>query len=390
MEPAWLRSHLSLKLRWEAMARLALSMALHDSQRALGAISGIAFAFLLVAQSQIAIGFYLEQGTAFIDNAGVDLWIVPPATKMFGGGPLISASSVSHARVCPGVAWAEPLIVGGTSIRLPDGGAEALTLIGTSGPNFHGGPYNIVAGSANALLDPNTVLFEDFDREKTGGLNLGDYVELNHHRVRVGGFTWGVRILGNPFAFAELDFAQQLLGIDSDRVSYVLVGLEPGADPVRVARDLRERASDGIVISSQEFRETSVRSILVDRGVGGFLVMGALIGFTVGLSIVGLSMTASVQKHEREFGTLKALGATNGDLRRILLLHGLSYSLIGSFGGAALMCMLASSSRSGALNMIVEPNTLCKVAAFVTVITMISAMLAVRRVTKLDPASVFR
>jgi putative ABC transport system permease protein len=265
-----------------------------------------------------------------------------------------------------------------------------MLLIGTRTPELRGGPYNLVAGSADALLEPNTVVFEDVDREKLGGLNLGDEVEVNRRRVRVGGFTWGLTTLFGAYTFGEFDFARGVLGIDADRVSYVLVGLEPGANPAEVARELRERTPDAAVMTAQEFRRVTQQFMLVDAGIAGLLLMGVFVGFTVGLAIVGLSMVSSVQHHLREFGTLKALGATNADLRRILLMQAVAYSAAGSFVGAALLCLLAWSARSGRLNLIVEPRLLVALVPFVTTIAVASAMLAVRRVTKLDPGMVFR
>src|SRR5262249_37719666 len=161
-----------------------------------------AFAYLLVGQNIVTGNHYLSQATSYIDNAGADLWIGPPATKaIFAGGSAISAIALHQARVVQGVAWGEPVVKGSTWTRVADGGGQGSILIGVKPPAFRGGPYNIVKGDTSVLLRPNSVILDDIDREKIGGVNLGDTIEMNQRRVRVEGFTWGLVTLFGPFAF---------------------------------------------------------------------------------------------------------------------------------------------------------------------------------------------
>lgn len=381
---------LPFRLRWKAMLLVAFQMAMHDRQKTVAAVMGVAFAFVLIAQNVCATQFYLKQSTNYVDNAGADLWVTAPGTKYFSSGPFIPAASLHQALTCPGVDWAEPVIVGVATIRLPNGGAENIILVGARAPAFKGGPFNIIVGERDALLGANTVFFEDVEREKLGGLNLDSNVEINQHRVRVGGFTWGLTTVFGPYIFADYDFARVLLGAPSDRTSYVLVGLSKGVDRERVKRELQQRMPESEVLTTEEFDQRSDEFTLIDAGIAGILIMAIFVGVTVGLAIVGLSMTSAVQHNLREFGTLKAIGATNGDLRLLLFIQALAYSVLGSFAGSALVCALTWLSRSARLNMIVQPQLLFLLVPFVTIISMVSAIFALRSIRKLEPASVFR
>ena len=373
------------------MALIALRMALHDGQKTVGAVLGVAFAYLLIGQNICTTNHYLDQATSFVDAAGVDLWVVGPATKaIWAPSTVISSSALYQARVTPGVDWAEPLVTGASFAKLPDGGAQPVILVGTTAPRLRGGPYNIVKGERRGLLSPNAIFIDDADREKLGGLNFGDRFELNGHRVKVAGFTWGLVTLFGPFAFAEYDEARAILGTDSDRVNCVLVRITDAANLLRVQAELRSRIPEATVLTTEEFRGRTRHFILFDAGIIGILVMGIIIGVTVGLGIVTLSMLSSVQQNLREFGTLKAIGATNADLRRLLFLQALGYSVLGSFIGAATLCQLAWGSRSARLIMIVEPLNLIALVPFVTCIAIVAAMVAIRRIQRLEPASVFR
>ena len=67
------------------------------------------------------------------------------------------------------------------------GGSKQGVLIGTRGPAWKGGPFNMVAGTVDALAEPDSMIFEDSDGEKFGGLNLGSVREVNGRRIKVGG-----------------------------------------------------------------------------------------------------------------------------------------------------------------------------------------------------------
>ena len=168
-------------------------------------------------------------------------------------GKYLPDATLMEARTLHGVAWAEPLLYGGASVSLPSGGSEQVTLIGTRLPGLRGGPWNMVAGSARSLERPDTMIFEDSEREKLGGLNLGSIRELSGHRVYVGGFTWGLLPFGPSYAFAEYDTARTILHVDRDRTSFVLLGLAPGADPAAVQRALQARVPDALVLRREQF-----------------------------------------------------------------------------------------------------------------------------------------
>ena len=54
-------------------------------------------------------------------------------------------------------------------------------------------------------------------------------------------------------------------------------------------------------------------------GMGFFLT--AVMGLTIGGAIVGQTIYANTMEHIQEFGTLKAIGAKNSDLYKIIFLR---------------------------------------------------------------------
>ena len=377
-------------LRWRTMVTVGARMMFHDKLKFIGTLFGVIFAVVLANQQVGVFLGLLSKNTMFIDNAGADMWIAPPHTNTLQGGKPLSMSAVYAARTTPGVSWAEPLLFGSGAISLPSGASEPLTLIGTKGPQWRGGPWNIVLGTADALAKPDAMIFEDSERDKLGGLNLGSIRELNGHRVVASGFTWGLLPFAPSFAFADYDFARSLTGTASDETNYVLVGLAPGADAKRVLRDLQGRISNADLMTASEFHARVERYLLVSTGIGTTTGTSTAFGLIVGLVIVGLSMFSAVIDNIREFGTLKAIGSRNTDLALMLFVQSAIYGVLGSIIGLFMITMMGEGMRSPQLALVLPWQAFAGTPVLMVLLCGFASLLALSRVRKLEPGMVFR
>jgi putative ABC transport system permease protein len=378
--------------RWRTMARIGLQMAVHDRAKFVAALVGVVFAVLLSSQQAATFLAIVNRNVMVVDNnPDVDIWIMPPETEILQPGKLMSQSPLNQARGTPGIAWAEPILIGGATVSRPEGGSEQAVLIGTRGPAWKGGPFNVVAGSVAALAEPDAMIFEDSDREKFGGLNLGSVREVNGRRIKVVGFTWGLVPFGpSSYAFADFDLARQLMHTDADQSSLILAGVEPGADVARVAHNLQSRMTSERVATRGEFRDTLVSYMVTKTPIGVVLGSSTVIGLLVGFVMVSLTMFSAVLDNLREFGTLKALGATTLDLVGLLWVQAVVYGVLGSIVGAVLVSRVASATRSAQIAMQLPPGLLLAVSGIAVVLCIVASSIAVLRVRAIEPAMVFR
>jgi putative ABC transport system permease protein len=375
---------------WRAMATMALRMMVHDRLKMIGILIGVVFAVLLTNQNAGTFLGLLYKNTMYLDNSGADVWIAPPSTEQLQAGKTIPDATMMQARVTPGVAWAEPILFGGATVSLPGGGSEQIQLVGVRGPDLKGGPWNMVSGRPDAILEPDTMIFEDSQRETLGGLNVGSLREVNGHRVVVGGFTWGLLPFGPSFAFADYDLAREILHTDSDRVNYVLVGLEPGRDPDAVARDLQARVPDAKVMTRSRFKRSLVGYVLTRTPIGTTMGTATIFGLVVGFVIVALTMFSAVVDNLREFGTLKAIGATTWDLAKVLFVQSVVYALAGSLIGLTIVTQVAGAIRSPKMGMILPVWLFGVTPLAMVVLCVVASSLSLIRLRKLEPAMVFR
>jgi putative ABC transport system permease protein len=376
-------------VRFRAMVRVGMRMMFHDRLKLLGTIAGVVFAVVLAVQQLSILFGLLNKNTMFVEQSGADLWIVPPNTELLQPGEKLADSLVGIARTTEGVAVAEPLLFTGGTLKKPNGGAEPLTLVGVALPSAMGGPWNVVAGEPAALGQPDTMFFEDSEREKYGGLHLGSVREVSGHRVVVGGFTWGLLPFGPAYAFGDIELIRDITKTAKDRTNFVLVKVREGEELQEVKARLAARVPEALVLTTEEYSASIVSSLLRQQ-LGLSFGISTSFGLIIGLVIVALSMFSSVLDNLREFGTLKAIGCTNGDLSMLLLAQSLAYGLLGSFVGLGLVTRIVEKIRGPKLVPIIPEQILALTPVVMVTLCMIASVLALLRIRRLEPAMVFR
>ena len=235
--------------------RLASRNLLHDRLRFVATVVGIVFSMVLVT---VQIGLFLSfdrMVTTMIDRASADLWIMPRGTKCFEDSSMLDERERFRALSINGVAAATPLLVGFAQWRLPSGGTTPVIIIGSDmrAPGLQ--PWNLVAGSLEALAVPDAVAVDQtyFDRLGTSG--LGDSAEIRDQKAQVAAVTKGIRSFAtSPYVFAPIERARVYMGTAPNKASYFLVRLAPNAHLASVRSRLRLILADAEVLTSAEFR----------------------------------------------------------------------------------------------------------------------------------------
>jgi putative ABC transport system permease protein len=133
------------------------------------------------------------------------------------------------------------------------------------------------------------------------------------------------------------------------------------------------------------------RRLVTDMSADVISMMN-IIGFVVGLAVVALTVYVATLARRREYGVLKALGARNGALYRVVLAQAALSVALGFLVAVAFTSLLALVVPLTGLGLAlsISPASLVKVGLFALVISALAAILPVRQVSSLDPAVVFR
>lgn len=371
---------------------LAFRNLFHDRIRFAVTLVGILFSIVLVA---IQLGMYLGSSrmiTAMIEHTNSDLWVTAYGAKSFEEGGILLTSRERHqALATPGVKAVIPLVVAFAEWRKPGGGSTRVVLVGTDAEDGGLEPFSLVQGTWEDIKSPDAVSADDTYFRELGIDGIGDTAQIVNGRVKVRALTHRIRsFTQSPYVFTTLSRARSLMGADHDRASFFLVQLEPGADPQAVRADLAQRLDGGSeVMTKAEFRDRSLRQWLFRTGAGLALIGGALLGILVGTVIVAQTLYSSTKDHLNEFATLRALGSSSGYIYQVILAQAGMSALIGYILGMVIALGILYISHNTPLPLVMTPALAAALFGLTLFMSGISAISAIIKVTKIDPATVF-
>jgi putative ABC transport system permease protein len=375
------------------MALLARRNLFHDRIRFAVTLTGIVFALVLII---IQFGLFLGFATTTsnnIDHSNADLWVVFHAVTYFDTGRLFSERKYYEVLSTPGVLQAEKYMQNFARWKKPDGGVENIQIIGFHPGSGVGEPWNIVRGDAMDVKLEDGVIVDELYKEKLGVQKIGDRVEIGNHRARIVGFTHGIRsFTTSPFVYTSFKNSLNYTNPQSheDDVAYVLIKVAPGFTAAEVQKNLRARLTDVDVYTTEEFSRRTRFYWMFTTGAGLAVLTAALMGLVVGIAVVAQTIYAATMDHIREYGTLKAMGASNFYLYRVLIEQAVWSAVLGyAFAIFIAHFIVHSSEKGGAV--ILLPLSMKVGMLFLAVLMCIAAALvSINKVTRLDPAMVFK
>ena len=372
------------------MWALARKILLHDRVKFAVAAAGVSISVLLVL---VQIGLYygfMENASTLIDNGKADLWVAGRGNDNFDFAGPIDERLYYKVAETPGVARAERMILAFGQFKLPEGGTQGVQVVGIEPTARLAGPWNVVQGDARHLRDADGIVVDRTEFAKLKIDAIGARREITGSRARVVGLTEGIRsFTTSPFVFTNLDTARAYARLGATDMTFVLVKAAPGVDVSELKARLG-RIDNVDAFTTPELSERT-RSYWSQRtGVGTGFFMTAVMGVIVGLVVVGQILYNGTLEHIKEYGTLKAMGAANGAIVRVILYQALISALVGFIAGGLMAVGARSGMAAANLKVALSPGLLGATAVLTAVMCTVAAVLSILKVLRLDPAVVFK
>jgi len=294
-------------------------------------------------------------------------------------------------RATPGVAEAQNYIVRFSRWKRADGQEEAIQIVGVNPESTMGQAWNVVAGRRENLRADDSVIVDRIYFPKLGVSELGESAEILGHRARVVGFTRGIRTFTtSPYVFTNYRDALDYANLRDDQTMFILIKAQPGVNVEGLRRSLQARLEGVDVLTRQQFSDMTRHYWMFTTGAGMAVLMGAALGLLVGVVVVAQTIYSSTMDHLREFGTLKAIGATNSYIYKVIMKQAVIAAALGYALGIALSLLVVRESGKGGANIVVPWELGAGMLGVTVVMCIASALVSINKVTKIDPAMVFK
>lgn len=372
------------------MFKTAVRFILYDKPKSIGALFGVVISIFLIGQQTGIFIFLTGLMSNMVDNIETDIWVVDNRTTNVAALGQIDARYQRQIEALPGIDHVYPLIITGSSAKFADGKSAGITLIGSQAPAFAGGPWNVSGGTAQNLLFDNAVTTDFFDRKLLSGAQIGTQFEIGGKQAKVTLQTNGARGFGASFVFTTIDRARYYSNFPADKVSALLVKLKPGTNPRQAIKMIDSNMFGVKGWTKKDFSEVTVKTVLGTSGIA--TSVGTLIIFAIfaGSIIIGLTLYSAATDRLKDYATLKAIGASNRYVRNLILTQALIFAFIGYFIGVALMYSFKLGIAKAGVIFSYSIEMYVAFAVITLVISMVGVIAAISRITKVEPASVFR
>lgn len=289
----------------------------HSRGRLIAAVSGVAFANLLVFMQLGIMGALSGSTLAPYSMLRADIVLSSMDGNTLTDGGHIPRARMFQALGVAGVAKATPLFIGNLPFTLADGSTVSLLAFGldVASPSF---ASPAIASALSRLSVENAVLLDEGTRGMPKPV-IADLKAGREIRFETGGNTLtaiGTMVVGGGFLadgmmmMSDQTFLRVFPRRSSGAPNHILIHTDDGvAVDTVVARlqaalpggNLRVQSLSGSAASDLAFMST-------ERPTGIIFGFGVFMGILVGLVIVYQVLSTDLADHLREYATFKAMG----------------------------------------------------------------------------------
>jgi len=271
-----------------------------------------------------------------------------------------------------------------------------------------------IEGLARVDGVPGIVLGKDLARSL--GVKLGDTLDLMTPRstltpgglimtprsrpARVAGiFNIGMLEFDSQWGFVDLDFAQQIAGLDQPELYQIRV-TDPFIAPAVAERIVARLGQEYQPDHWQNLNRSLFSALYMEKVVISLAI--SLIVIVAALQIVG-SLILMVMEKSRDIGILKTLGTSQRSISVIFMLQGLAIGVVGTVVGSVLslaICWAANTYKLARIPsdvyqvsyipFIVRPGDFALVVAGAILVSFVATLYPSRQAARLDPVQALR
>jgi putative ABC transport system permease protein len=369
----------------------------------IGMIAGVFFASLIITQQLSIFVGLMSRTIGFLNDTSLpDIWVMDPKVQFIDDIKPMQDTRLFQVRGVEGVQWAMPLYKGAIRARLANGTFQTCNVYGIDDATLIGGPGVMLDGKLENLRRADGVIIDSVGaagklakKPKNPGelpvpVKVGDTLELNDKRAVVVGIAQTTRSFqSQPTIFTTYTRALSFAPRERKLLSFILVKAKPGQDLNELTKKITKNTRLA-AYTLEEFKWVTIWYYAKNTGIPINFGIAVLLGFVVGTAIAGQTFYNFTVDNIRYFGTLKAMGASNWLLIRMIVLQAALVGFIGYGLGVGLASLTSVLSSKSELAFKFPWQLLAISATAVTLICIISAIFSIRKVSRLEPAIVFK
>lgn len=383
------------------MLRIALKILINDKAKYIGLILGLSFAsFIITQQSAIFFGIMTRTYGFINDTSQGDIWVMDKKVQYIDDIKPIRDTLEYKIKGVEGVKWAVPLYRGMIRAKLSNGTYQTCIVVGIDDATLIGGPPKMLEGYIQNLRFVDGIIVNKIGAQdklsslsknkKRIPLKVNDVLELNDHRAKVVGICDTARTFqSQPLVYTTFNRALNFAPFERKLLSFILVKANKNVNPTDLCRKI-EQYTGLAAYTNEEFEKLTVNYYLKYTGIPLNFGVAVLLGFIIGAAIAGQTFYNFILDNLRYLGVFKAMGAKNNLLIKMTILQVFWVGFIGWAIGTGAAAFFGFLLRHTDLSFRLPWQLYLITIGSILLICLLSTALCLRKVTKVDPAIVFK
>jgi putative ABC transport system permease protein len=178
--------------------------------------------------------------------------------------------------------------------------------------------------------------------------------------------------------------------LQENQTLYILVKAKPSVDLKTLKHHLAEQVYGVDVYTAPEFSRMTRFYWMYSTGAGVAVLLAALLGLVVGIVVVAQTIYATTVEHLREYGTLKAMGATNSYVCRLIIKQAAVSAVFGYAAGMIVALFLVHASATGGASILLPWPVGLGIFGVTLMMCVVAALVSINKVMRLEPSIAFK
>ena len=378
------------------MLSTAFKFVRFEKSKSMGILAAIVISIYLIG-IELGMFFYLANIIGgIVGNANpqyAQVFVVKKQTENINQLSPLDLRWVNQLRSIDGVTSTHGFVITNVSARFPNGKDAPAVIIGSDYPAMAAGPYTdlVYSGSISSLVAPEIVSTDFYDNKTLRyEVKPGTRFEINGKSATVGVMTKDAKGFTSPLIYTSTDKARYYTGMSPTQVSGIIVTVPDASMIESVVSRINQIAPDLKAWPAEKIRTATIVNVMTANNMGMSFATLVLFGIISGFFIIGLTMYSVTYDRIKDYGTLKAIGASGKYITRLVVAQSVIYALIGFLVSLILLIISKIGMAKGGLIISLTPALLGFLFLTTLIISVGSSYFSIRKLKKVEPSSVFR
>lgn len=378
------------------MIRTAIKFIKYEKSKSSGILTAIVISIYLIGV-ELGMFFYLANLIdGVVRNANKEVTqviVVKRQTENINQLSPFDARWVNQLRSVDGVDNTHPLTLMNVSLKFANGKETPAIVVGSDFPALAAGPAHhlVKDGQLWDLMASGTVS-ADFHDRKTFGFEVqrGTPLEINGKAATISVVTEQAKGFSTPLLYTTSSKARYYANLPDYMVNAIIVTVNDPNKIDWVVEQINQMTPDLKAWRAEKLGLASVVNVMTANNMGMSFATLIIFGIISGFFIIGLTMYSATYDRIKDYGTLKAIGASNPYITRLVFTQSFIYAVIGFLVSLVLLIITKFGMAKGGLIIRITPMLMLFLFTVTLLISVGSSYFSIKKLKSVEPSSVFR